>query len=150
MIAAIHAGWRGLLKGVVPKTIALMQSHYSVNPRNCIAVIGPSIGSCCYEVGTEVAIPFRKTFKNHPSIFNTRLKTHTDPIGSHNPFRYDPTTKHLNLSAACRYQLQSSGLDPQKISSDPPCTFCHNEVFFSYRANKAEKARMLAIIGLVC
>ena len=150
VIAAIHAGWRGLLKGVVSKTIALMQSHYFANPRNCIAVIGPSIGPCCYEVGNEVATPFRRIFKNHPSIFNARLKPHTHPIGSHNPLRYDPITKHLNLSAACRYQLQSSGLDLHNISSDPPCTFCHNEVFFSYRANKGVTARMLALIGLGC
>ena len=149
VIAAIHAGWRGLLKGVVPKTIALMKSNYSGNPRDCIAVIGPSIGSCCYQVGDEVANAFLKNFERQGSIFDTRPNSHPHFMELYNLPLYDPITRTLNLRAACSFQLQSFGLLPDKISSEPPCTFCHNKVFFSYRGDKGRTGRMLAIIGLL-
>jgi YfiH family protein len=149
VIAAIHAGWRGLLKGVVPKTISLMQSNYSVNPKNCIAVIGPSIGSCCYQVGDEVANAFLELFKKQGGIFDPKVNSLPHSMELYNRPIYNPKTRTLNLSAACRFQLQSCGLTPDKVSSDPPCTFCHNKVFFSYRRGKGRTGRMLAIIGLL-
>ena len=149
VIAAIHAGWRGLLKGVVPKTINLMQSNYSVNPKNCIAVIGPSICSCCYQVGDEVASAFIKNFIRQSKAFDARLNSNPHSMGLNNPPLYNPITKTLSLPVACSFQLQSSGLVPHNISSDPPCTFCHHKVFFSHRGDKGTTGRMLAIVGLL-
>lgn len=48
-VAVVHAGWRGLASGVIANALAALAEHH---PRR--AAIGPSIGPCCYEVGTEV------------------------------------------------------------------------------------------------
>jgi YfiH family protein len=54
-LAVVHAGWRGLLEGVVAAAVA------AVGPR-AAAVVGPAIGPCCYEVGPDVAEPFAARF----------------------------------------------------------------------------------------
>jgi polyphenol oxidase len=51
-VAVLHAGWRGLLAGIVPAGVE------ALGPGPLAAAIGPSIGPCCYEVGAEVAGPF--------------------------------------------------------------------------------------------
>jgi len=55
-VAILHAGWRGLLAGIVSAGVR------AVGPRRLAAAIGPSIGPCCYEVGEEVAAPFQEAF----------------------------------------------------------------------------------------
>ena len=50
-LAVLHAGWRGLLAGIVAAGVRALAS------RDLAAAIGPSIGPCCYEVGDEVAVP---------------------------------------------------------------------------------------------
>jgi YfiH family protein len=55
-LAILHAGWRGLLSGIVGVGVRALGS------RRLVAAIGPSIGPCCYEVGEEVAAPFAEAF----------------------------------------------------------------------------------------
>ena len=55
-VAILHAGWRGLLAGVVAAGVRALGAG------GLAAAIGPSIGPCCYEVGEEVATPFREAF----------------------------------------------------------------------------------------
>lgn len=50
-VALVHAGWRGIVKGVIPETIAVMRA---MDDEPAAAAIGPHIGPCCYEVGGEV------------------------------------------------------------------------------------------------
>lgn len=54
-IAVLHAGWRGLLAGVVAEGVRALGGHVA-------AAIGPAIGPCCYEVGAEVAGPFADAY----------------------------------------------------------------------------------------
>ena len=51
-VAVLHAGWRGLLAGIVAAGVE------ALGPGPLAAAVGPSIGPCCYEVGPEVAEPF--------------------------------------------------------------------------------------------
>ena len=51
-VAVLHAGWRGLLAGIVAAGVE------ALGPGPLAAAVGPSIGPCCYEVGAEVAEPF--------------------------------------------------------------------------------------------
>ena len=51
--AAIHAGWRGTVAGIVEHALAALEQEMGVDPQNCIAAIGPAAGSCCYEVGLK-------------------------------------------------------------------------------------------------
>jgi purine-nucleoside/S-methyl-5'-thioadenosine phosphorylase / adenosine deaminase len=54
-LAVLHAGWRGLLEGVVAAGVTALGGSPA-------AVIGPAIGPCCYEVGPDVARPFAERF----------------------------------------------------------------------------------------
>jgi len=54
VIAAVHAGWRGLVAGVIRSAVEAMVA-LGDDPRDVRAVVGPGIGPCCYEVGEDVA-----------------------------------------------------------------------------------------------
>jgi YfiH family protein len=54
-VALVHAGWRGLLAGVVPAGVSALGGTVH-------AAIGPAVGPCCYEVGHEVAEPLVRAF----------------------------------------------------------------------------------------
>src|SRR5205814_3314750 len=77
-IAAVHAGWRGTLQRIVTKAIGKMQMQFRTKPGNLLAVIGPSIGGCCYEVGTEIASEFRSQFATASDWFD-ELRTGDEP-----------------------------------------------------------------------
>jgi polyphenol oxidase len=55
-LALLHAGWRGLLEGIVPAGVSALGGHAVA------AAVGPAIGPCCYEVGEDVADRFRRAF----------------------------------------------------------------------------------------
>jgi YfiH family protein len=55
-VAVLHAGWRGLLEGIVESGVAALGGG------RLAAAVGPAIGPCCYEVGAEVSGPFRARF----------------------------------------------------------------------------------------
>ena len=55
-LAVLHAGWRGLLEGIVEAGCAALGSS------GLSAAVGPAIGPCCYEVGPEVSEPFEERF----------------------------------------------------------------------------------------
>ena len=69
-VASIHAGWRGTLRRIVVKAIGQLQMHFKSKPGDLFAAIGPSIGGCCYEVGTEVATQFLSQFAEAPEWFD--------------------------------------------------------------------------------
>lgn len=150
ILAAVHAGWRGLLAGVVPKTLEAMQSRYASDPGNCLAVIGPSIGPCCYEVGREVAQPFEEAFPGRPRLWrNVQPPGEALSSGTGLPEPPSNARRMLDLPAACRCQLEAAGLPGRSVFSRPPCTSCHRDVFYSYRAEGGSTGRMLAAIGKI-
>ncbi len=150
VLAAVHAGWRGLLAGVVPKTLEAMQSRYASDPRHCLAVIGPSIGPCCYEVGPDVAMPFEEAFPGHPQLWRNFQPPGRALSAGTGPSDAPPNHRRmLDLSAACRCQLETAGLPDRSVFSHPPCTSCHRDVFYSYRAEGRGTGRMLAAIGKI-
>lgn len=57
VVAAIHAGWRGTVAGILTQTLGQMTAHYETKPTDVVAAIGPAIGPCCFEVGAEVPLP---------------------------------------------------------------------------------------------
>ena len=61
-VAAIHSGWRGTLRRIAEKTLGRMRMEFGTRPEDVIAAVGPSIGRCCYEVGSDVAKEFAAQF----------------------------------------------------------------------------------------
>ena len=152
-IAAIHAGWRGTLARIAAKTIGKMQMHFGTNPRDLLAAIGPSIGPCCYEVGTEVATQFLSQFPDAPTYFDEfRTGDEPNPIQWLNmmPPGHQPPPKGvlLDLRKANRSKLLSAGLRPQNIHTIDLCTACHPDLLFSYRKQGPASGRLMSLIAL--
>ncbi len=153
VVAAIHAGWRGTLARIVVKTIGQMQMEFKCNPKDLLAAIGPTIGGCCYEVGTEVAADFSAKFSNASEFFD-ELRTGDEP----NPLQWlnmmppghqpPPKKVLLDLKKANRLQLLESGLRPQNIFVSDLCTSCHVSRLFSYRKESSASGRLLSVIAL--
>jgi len=152
-IAAIHAGWRGTLARIATKTIGKMQMRFGTKPADLLAAIGPSIGGCCYEVGTEVATQFLSQFPDAPDYFDEfRTGDEPNPIQWLNrmPPGHQPPPKGvlLDLRKANRSQLLAAGLSSQNIFVSDLCTACHPNLLFSYRKQGPASGRLMSVIAL--
>jgi polyphenol oxidase len=152
-VAAIHAGWRGTLAGIVVKTIGQMQMHFGTKPAELLAAIGPSIGGCCYEVGTEVATQFQSQFADAAEWFDEfRTGDEPNPIQWLNmmPPGHQPPPKNvlLDLRKANRAQLLGAGLRAQNIFVSDLCTACRRDLLFSYRKEGSQSGRLMSVIGI--
>jgi YfiH family protein len=105
-LALLHAGWRGLLEGIVAAGAAALGSG------RLAAIVGPSIGPCCYDVGPEVAEPFAARFGS-------------DVLRGRN----------LDLWTSAERALREAGAS--EIERVDLCTSCHPDLFFSYRRDGA-------------
>lgn len=130
VIAALHAGWRGTLKGIAPQAVTLLASAWQVDPQNLHVALGPSIGRCCYEVGPEVgeAIVSRWNIQNDSA------------------WRRNGEKGFLDLRAINTLQLAEVGVPQAQIAHIGPCTFCH-AAFASYRRDGVRAGRQLSVIG---
>ncbi len=129
-VAAIHAGWRGAVGGVIGAAISKLKEIAGVNPAELIAAVGPCIGFDAFEVGPEVLAEFEKVF---------------DPQA---PVRHDGNGKgHVDLPAACRLQLIRAGVEPDQIDTTDRCTHRDVTEFFSHRRDHGVTGRMAALIA---
>jgi YfiH family protein len=152
-IAAIHAGWRGTLARIAAKTIGKMQMHFGTKPSVLLAAIGPSVGPCCYEVGTEVATQFLSQFPDAPDYFDEfRTGDEPNPVQWLNmmPPGHQPPPKGvlLDLRKANRSQLLAVGLRLQNINTIDLCTACRPDLLFSYRKEGPASGRLMSVIAL--
>ena len=152
-VAAVHAGWRGTLARIVEKAIGRMQMQFGSKATDLLAAIGPAIGGCCYEVGTEVAAAFNGQFTNAAEFFD-ELRTGDEP----NPLQWlnmmppghqpPPKKVLLDLRKANRAQLEAAGVPAANIFLSDLCTGCERDLLFSYRKEGAQSGRMMAVIGI--
>ena len=126
-VAAVHAGWRGLIAGVLTRTLAALAGH------ELIAAIGPSISRERFEVGPEVARAFRSSALSEV--------VHEKTNGRHT----------IDLRRAARLQLERAGV--RRIDETDRCTWRDAADFFSYRREVTHgggesTGRMGAVIGV--
>lgn len=134
IVAAIHAGWKGLVGGVINNTVGKMTEVYNTNPAHIVAAIGPSISQKNYEVGNELIAAFNEA--------GFDLSTTS--------FVNKETNKwHIDLKQIAHNELARLGVDPQQIEVSPLCTFDEAELFFSARRQSIVSGRMLSGIMLV-
>jgi len=153
VVAAIHAGWRGTLARIVTKTIGHLQMESGSRPQDLLAAIGPTIGGCCYEVGTEVASAFAAKFPNACDFFD-ELRTGDEP----NPLQWlnmmppghqpPPNKVLLDLKKANRAQLLEAGVREENIFVTQLCTSCDVDRLFSYRKEGPSSGRLMSVIGI--
>jgi hypothetical protein len=115
-LAVAHAGWRGLLDGILEAAVAAVGG-------NPVAIVGPGIGPCCYEVGPEVAEPFVSRFGGN--VVRGR---------------------NVDLWTAAERALRAAGC--ARVERVDLCTACRPELFFSHRRDEGLTGRQ-GVIGLV-
>jgi YfiH family protein len=127
-VAAIHAGWRGVLLGIVPSAVAYFARALHVSASTLIAAVGPSISKAAFEVGPEVVTGFDQ-------LFNPGTKTiHTEK-------------GHVDLKEAVVHQLRCRGLEESHIETTELCTYHTPEEFYSHRRDGVATGRMAALIA---
>jgi len=131
-VGLTHAGWRGTMQDMAGATVRMMVKQFDCRPGDMIAVIGPAIGPCCYEVGPEVMAAATENFEDSASLF-----TRWNGKANH---------AHFNLWEANRRQLAAAGV--QQIIQSELCTACRTDQFFSHRAEQGRTGRFGVIIGL--
>jgi polyphenol oxidase len=109
-ICVLHAGWRGLLAGIVDAGARCLGT------RTLAAAIGPGIGPCCYDVGEEVAAPFRERFGD-------------DVLHA----------SRLDLWTSAERALRAAGVE--RVDRFDRCTACEPETFFSHRRDRGNTGR---------
>ncbi|WAK01949.1 peptidoglycan editing factor PgeF [Methylobacter sp. YRD-M1] len=120
-IAAIHAGWRGLLSGVIGNTVTAMGNQ------DLLVWLGPAIGPACFEVGAEVREAFIEKSAEFAAVFKER-----------------GNGKWLaDIYQLARSDLAALGID--SIYGGNLCTVTDHERFYSYRRDK-ETGRMATLI----
>ncbi len=132
VVAAIHAGWRGAVAGIVPKTLTLLRSRFGSRPDQVQISIGPSAGACCYEVDEPVLDSLSKGFASWGKVVRSKKDGRA----------------HLDLKALIREQVQEHGATPQRVTTVNLCTICHDDLFFSYRREGKVNGTMVSAIGL--
>jgi YfiH family protein len=157
-IAAIHSGWRGTLKRIAEKTLGRMHMEFGTRPEDVIAALGPGIGRCCYEVGSNVAREFDAQFRDarawFDGPFDALASGESDPnwlpwLTMKPPGHAPPPLRvHLDLLAANRAILTDAGVPPGQISVSGLCTACRTDLLFSYRRERTT-GRLMAAIGIL-
>lgn len=123
-IGLAHAGWRGTVTHVAAKTLLAMGEAYGTKPEEVRAVLGPSIGACCYEVGEDVKTQFEEVFPWSAEVLEYSGKNHWQ----------------LNIAEANARQLLEVGMKEENLIRSQLCTIKHIDLFYSHRAEaSAEK-----------
>jgi polyphenol oxidase len=103
MGAALHAGWRGILAGIV-ESFGSRLASMGERPSQWVAAVGPAIGPCCYEVAEELGARFEAQFPHIPATV------------------IQPAFRRLDLPSIVNFELQRLGV--WKIETITKCTYC--------------------------
>jgi YfiH family protein len=109
-LCVLHVGWRGLLDGIVENGVSALGGG------ELMAIVGPGIGPCCYEVGEEVSGPFRERFGAEVVADGK-----------------------LDLGGATALALKEAGVG--SVERTGHCTACEPELFFSHRRDQGRTGR---------
>lgn len=126
-VAAIHAGWRGVVRGVIEAALERLTAVAGGSPE-LVAAIGPHIGPEAFEVGEDVAAELAGASSADGAIDRTRGKP------------------RVALARIVRAKLEASGVARAQIEDVPGCTMSEPERFFSYRRDGKRSGRHLSAI----
>lgn len=124
VVAAIHAGWRGLVGGVIGRTIENLE-RMGVTGDKLVAAVGPCIGVEHFEIGPEVVPAFERAGLSAALVRGPRM--------------------HANLPLAAKIELVHFGV--RRVDMADQCTYQDADLFFSHRRDRGQTGRMLAVIG---
>tara|TARA_B100001250_G_scaffold61209_1_gene47834 strand:+ start:3626 stop:4312 length:687 start_codon:yes stop_codon:yes gene_type:complete len=121
----IHAGWRGLVNGIISESIKLIKDE-KISLKSIDVFIGPSIQACCFEIGNEIVNKF------NPKFIRQNINR-----------KY-----HVNLQGIAKNKLEDEGILKKHIKISEDCTFCQFERYFSFRREGEKSGRMFGLIGV--
>lgn len=131
VIALAHAGWRGTIAKIGEITVEKMQTEYGCDPTDIVAVVGPAIGACCYEVNTPVYEQFASLTELKPAYFTQSL--------GHGKYL-------LDLKETNRRMLLEAGLLSINITISDVCTKCNSGLLYSHRASGGKRGGLVAMM----
>lgn len=130
VVAAAHAGWRGLVAGVIEATVREVADLAGAPRSELVAALGPAIGPCCFEVGPDVAETVARAVGSREVILQRRPRPHVD------------------LWGATLRRLIEAGIPRDRVELVGPCTRCAEAAFHSYRREGPGCGRQLSFIGI--
>lgn len=130
--AAVHAGWRGTVAGVLGETLAHLVATCGARVEDLRVAIGPSIGPCCFEVGPEVVAAVEESDPGARAEGAIVAKAPRD---------------HVDLWVLNQRQALSFGVPPAAVDVARLCTSCDPTRFFSYRRDHGKTGQMAAFIS---
>ncbi|MEL6185880.1 MAG: peptidoglycan editing factor PgeF [Myxococcota bacterium] len=130
-VAAVHAGWRGAVAGIVKRTVATL-GQAGLQPHWMRVVVGPAIGPSAFEVGEEVVEAARA------SLGGRAPKVRPGPKGR--PL--------LDLPELVRTHALDAGIPDDQICVLERCTYSEPELFFSHRRDEGRTGRHLSAIRI--
>ena len=138
-VAAVHAGWKGTVLAITSKALLAMSERFGTDPADVRAAIGPSIGPDSFQVGEEVVERFRHAGFPMDVVHSYRGPRSDVPMqGGH----------HIDLWAANRWLLTSSGVPDGQIHTAGICTYLRNDLFYSARREGVSCPRIINAIRL--
>lgn len=130
-VSALHAGWRGLAQDIVAVGVEALRARAGAEA--LVAVVGPHIGACCYEVDAPVIDALRSRFGPDAALALRAGR---------------PGHAFLDLGALATRALERAGLDPGRIGCIPDaCTRCDSERFHSYRRDGKRAGRLVHYVA---
>ncbi len=132
-IGVAHAGWRGTVGEIGGKMVTTWHEQLGIEPNKISVIIGPSIGSCCYEVDDRLA----------DEVHRISGIDHSGLVVPSKPGHYQ-----LDLQSTNRRILEKFGVHPSNIHMTQYCTGCRTDLFYSHRQEKGQTGRMVGYIGI--
>ncbi len=123
-VAAVHAGWRSAVDGIIPEAVGKMTAG-GARAGEIIALLGPALGGCCFEVGGDVF----EAGVRHPEFFRPTQG---------GKFLFD-------LEGFCLKELSGAGVLSQNAFASGLCTRCNPDYFYSFR--RGDSGRLCSFIG---
>jgi polyphenol oxidase len=126
IIGLLHCGWKGIEKKIIEKAIKKMKDTFNSNTRGILAVIGPGIGNCHFEVKEDLL----KKFVSYPEAF-----------------RKENGKIFMDLKLVAQKKLEINGLLERNISVSADCTYCQQEKYYSFRREKSEPLKAMMVVA---
>lgn len=135
-IGLAHSGWKGTVGRISANVVQAMRDNYGSQPADIVAVVGPSIGPCCYAVGANVIEAAEAEFPGAWEGSTPLLERRNDQV-------------YFSLPEAIRRTLLDAGLSPQNIAVEGVCTSHNRDLFYSHRGDEGQCGLFGAALGLV-
>lgn len=150
-IGIAHAGWKGIVNGVLPETVRTMQRAFGSCPQDIVAGVGPCIGPDKFEVGEDVAAQIQGAVRTPVVRWSDEEMrgwgdSHPVTRSPVHPFTPSSAKPRVDLWKAAESQLKDAGVGQVEVAGI--CTASSTHEWFSHRAEQGKTGRFGAVMVL--